>query len=208
MLSKKSAFSLVEMLVGIILISLLIAIAIFSFKYQLMAIDKTQRVGINKVLKFNQLRGSIQSIKYYIVDDYDNLNYPMKKLHTYFIGTKNKINYITKNPLFSKEIAVIKLECIDNNLLYTEEKLYGNIDFLRPSVKEDSRKTTLYDNLNRCEFKYILNDIEYDELIDKVPSSIEIGLATMEIDEQFYINIKSDYNNSIKEVENAIYPVE
>lgn len=205
---KRAAFSLVEMLVAVILITLLIGIAIFSFKYQLIAINKTQKVGINKVLAYNQLRSSIQSMKYYVVDDYDNLNKPMKNLHVYFNGTKDEVNYITTSPLFSKDIALVKLLCLDNELIYQEEPLYGNMNFLRPELGIESRKETIYNNLSNCEFKYIVKNNSIENLSNHIPNAIEIKLESIVYNNEFYINIRSDYNQSVGRIYNVMYPIE
>lgn len=187
------------MLVAVILISLLIGIATFALKYELIAIHKTKKIGINKVITYNQIRSSVQSMKYYIVDDYDMLGYPMEQLHPFFDATKTEITYITQNPLFSQDEAVAQIKCEDNKLVYTEERLYANIDFLRPEILETSRRKILYDNLNDCSFSYLFK-IE-------IPSSVTINLSKNNQVSQIYINVKSDYNRSIGLVRDAMYPL-
>lgn len=208
MSKNREAFSLVEMLIAVILITLLIGLAIFGLKYQLMAIHKTKKIGINKVIKYNQLISSIESMKYYIVDDYDTLNYPMKNLHPYFNGTSSEISFITENPLFSRDIVLVQLKCEENKLLYREEKLYENMDFLRPQLKEQIPEKTFYKDLDKCSFRYILQNKEYEILQDKIPSSVIINLYKNNDINKIYINIKSDYNQSVRIINNAVYPVE
>ncbi len=204
----KSAFSLVEMLVALVLVTLLIGVAIFSFKYQLMAIHKIKKVGVSAVIKYAQLRSSLESVKHYVVDDYDMLNQPMKNLHYYFKGTKKEINYITENPLFSNDIAVVRLKCEEDTLLYKEEKLYGNIDFLRPQLLEESRAMILYKNLDMCEFRYFIDKREYQEVLDIVPNAVSIKMNYKENTQEMYINIHSDNNRSKYYVYDAVYPNE
>ena len=207
-MTKKAGFSLVEMLVAVLLITMLIAVAVFAFKYQLMAIHKTQKVGINKAIIYKQIRSSLQSIKYYIVDEYDNLGYPMKQLHPFFHATKTELNFITESPLFSEDIAIAKLKCEDDKLIYIEEALYGRIDFLRPELLSDSKKTIFYSNLDTCKFTYIFDKKEQVFLKNKIPSSIIIDLSTKKIKTEIFVNVKSDYNRSIGLLNDAIYPIE
>lgn len=205
MKSQRSAFSLVEMLVAIVLITLLIGIAIFAFKYQLIAIHKTQKTGLDKVLKYNQLRSSLQSIKYYVVDDYDMLNKPMKNLHYFFEGKKKGLIYITTNPLFSKETSLVKLQCYESKLLYKEEKLYGSIDFLRPGLLENSREMVLFNDLETCKFEYLLYDIVEQEVVDNIPSAIIFDFTTNRVENEIYVTVQSDYNRSKHIIYDALY---
>lgn len=203
----RTAFSLVEMLVAVILISLLIGIAVFSFKHQLLTIGNLKKVGINKVIHYNQLRASIQSIQYYIVDHYDIVNQPMKKFHPYFNGTKDEVNYITSNPIFSKDIAVVKVECLDDRLVYYEEPLYKDIDYLKPTFKKDSKQSTIYNDLDVCEFEYIKNNNNMQDILDDIPSSIVLSLSSKNRSSDLHIDIKSDYNQSKGYIYDAVYPV-
>lgn len=197
-----------EMLIAVVLISLLIGVAMFSFKHLLITMKKTDFTGINKVLKFNQLRTSIQSIKYYVVDDYDILNNPMKNLHHYFDGTKLQLNYITKSPLFSKDIAVVKLSCLEEALIYQEEPLYGKIDFLRPLVLEDSKRITIYRDLEICEFEYFIKDKKFETITNQVPTAININIKNYKQKIDIYSDIKSDYNITKWKIYDTIYPTD
>ncbi len=195
-----------EMLIAVILISLLIGVAMFSFKHLLLTMKKTDFKGINKVLKFNQLRTSIQSIKYYVVDDYDMLNHSMKNIHHYFSGTKMTMRYITSSPIFSEDIAVVKLSCIDESLVYKEEPLYGKIDFLRPGVLEESRQINIYNDLEVCKFEYFIKDKKFESVANEIPTAINIKIKNNKQKVDLYTNIKSDYNQTLGNTYNAISP--
>jgi len=200
----KKAFSLIEMIVAVLLISILIGIATFAFKYQLISIHKAQKIGINDVLKYNQLRSSIESIKFYVVDDYDMLGRRMKNLHFYFIGTENSINYITENPVFSKNIALARLRCEGTKLIYDEQKLYGSMDFLKPSFTSDSNEMIFYSNLNHCGFLY--KEKKWKKNIQgQVPMAITLNLSSNAVKNNIYISIKNDNNVSKDIIYETIY---
>jgi len=193
---KRAAFSLVEMLVAVILLSLLIGVAIFAFKYQLLAIHKAQKVGLDEVLKYNQLKSSIESMKYYVVDDYDMFNKPMKNLHYYFDADEHQMNFITTNPYFSKNTSVVNIRCEESQLIYQEEKLYGPMDFLSPSLLQTSNKTTVYKNLEACSFKYIYRDRVLTELSNDLPTLIELDTSSNSKEKSFYFSVKPDNNRT------------
>lgn len=208
MSNKKNAFTLVEMLIAVILITLLIGVAIFAFRYQLIAIKKSQKVGFTHALSYNQLRTSLESMKYYVVDNYDMLNQPMKQLHIFFKGNPTELTYITDSPLFSKEVSLAKLSCKDSELLYTEVKLYGQINYLKPALPQDASKVVLYKNLKDCSFKYHIKELTYDTLKNRMPTAITLKLNSHNKTQEIYINIQSDYNISVGIINDAIYPIE
>lgn len=205
MIARK-AFSLVEMLVAVLLITMLIGVAIFAFRYQLIAIHKTKKVGINKVITYNQIKTTLESMKYYVVDDYDMLNKPMKNLHFFFSATNKEINYISQNPLFSKEVALARLKCIDSKLIYKEQRLYGTMDFLRPEFSELAKEMVFYKDLDRCDFRFVLPSLkEVITLKHTLPSAIIIDLSSNKIEHQIFISKKNDYNNTVYRVYDALY---
>jgi len=202
---KREGFTLIEMLVAIVLVSLLVSLAMFSFKYQFTIIKRAKSNGIKTLLRYNQLRSSLQSMDYYVVDDYNTFQNPMKRLHFYFNANKTEVDYITKNPIFSDNISVVKLFCKDKNLMYQEEPLYKRINFLEPEVKKDSQKAILFKNLDKCEFSYSIQNKQLDVLKEILPESIIINIKNKNI-EPIYVNIKSDYNISLGVMQDAIYP--
>lgn len=194
-----------EMLVAVLLMTLLIGVAIFAFRYQIIAIKKTKNIGINRVIAYNQLKSSLESIKFYVVDDYDMLNKSMKNLHFYFQGGEKEISYITQNPIFSTQTSLVRLKCDEEKLLYKEEKLYGTMDFLRPTLPETSREITLYNNLDGCAFKYLKEDVISENLLNTIPESIMIHLSVNELESEIYVKMKNDNNTSKYDVYEALF---
>lgn len=190
------------MLIAVLLLTLLIATAVYSFRFVLLNISKQQFSGIDRLLSYTQLRGSLESMRYYVVDNYDMFLNPMNQLHYFFKGDQKQMIYITQNPIFSNSTAVAKVECKDKKLLYTEEPLYKRIDFTQPKVLKDSPQKVLFSKLANCEFVYHKDRQIKSHLEDIIPNSVEVKLTTQKGALNFYVNVKTDFNVTKAYIEN------
>jgi len=193
---SRNAFSILETLVAVFILTLLITTAVYSFRFVLLHLSKQEFSGIDRLLSYTQLRASLESMRYYVVDDYDAFLNSMNDLHYFFKGEEAQMNYITQNPIFSDSIAVVKLECKEQKLLYTEEPLYGRIDFTQPDVLQDSAQRILFENLVACRFLYRKDGQTLTSLQRNLPTSVELKLATHNQTFDFYIDIRTDHNIS------------
>ena len=206
---KKNGFTLVEMLVAIVLLSLLIGVAVFAFRMQLMNVQKLKTSGLDSVLHYTQLTSPIESMKYYVVQEYDLLGRPMRVMHYFFLGTSKSMRFITTNPNLSESDALVEFICTDKSLVYKEEPLFDRIDFLRPDFLEDSFTTVLYTDLKYCSFSFKNTNGEIlTQLQDDLPRSVIIDLANDEYKKRFFVNVKSDDNLTKSRVYDAVYPAE
>jgi len=196
---------MVETLVALFILSLLITTAVYSFRFILLDISKQEFLGIDRLLSYTQLRASIESMRYFVVDDYDAFLNPMNNLHYFFMGEETKMSYITQSPIFCDSIAVVKLECKEQKLLYNEEPLYGRIDFTQPKTLEDSAQKIVFENLQECRFLYHKDGQTLKSLQRDLPTSIELKLATHNQAFDFYINIATDHNLSKAYIEDYAY---
>jgi len=194
----KKAFTLVEMLVALVLISLLIGVAVFAFRLQLITIHKTKTEGLNNVIKYTQVKSLIESMKYYVVNEYNILDMPIKKLHYYVSGNSKHIKFITTNPIYTNTVALVELSCIDDKLLYREEALFKRIDYLRPDFLADSKSEELYKNLKKCSFEYkTLKATKIEVLNNEMPTGVSINLEIGLKKEIIYSSVKSDDNTTL-----------
>jgi len=199
---RRHAFSLVEMLVATVLITMLLSIAIFSYKHILITFKHIKSNSINRSIDFHQLRSSLQSMHYYIVDDYNNLNQAMKQMHPFIKTTDTQLLYITKNPVFSSGITLASLRCDDNKLIYQEEPLFQKIDFLAPKMPADSPKKIFFDTLVHCELRYQFGRD------GELPRSVTVELKTPYDDIVYTTAIQSDFNSSTYLIERKVYDEE
>lgn len=204
----KRAFTLVEMLVAIVLISLLIGVAVFSFRLQLMSVQKTKTEGLNAVLKYNQIKSAFESIKYYVVQEFDALGRPMRQFDDFFSGDEKHALFITNNPVYSDKVSLVELSCSEGELVYKEQPLYSKyMNYLRPSFTQDHFRTLkIYKDLSRCEFYYIdLHEVLMRNMTKKIPKEIYLRLEQKGKDISIYSKINEDDNLTAARIYDAVY---
>lgn len=202
----KKAFTLVELLVAVVLLTLLIGTALFSYRQVLLNITKAQTNTFNEILKIHQMHTSIESMQHYVVDEYNNFNQPMKKLHVFFVGDENAFKYITLNPTFSTIPSLSSFECKDNSLIYKEEPLYKRIDVNRPLFLDDTPSIVYWKDIESCKFEYSLHKKTLNSLRDVLPTMVKIEFKESNQKEHLYFTtIKSDYNISYGDMYGLLY---
>ena len=202
----KKAFTLVELLVAVLLLTLLIGTALFSYKQILLNITKAQKSTFHEVLKVHQIRTSIESMQHYVVDDYNQFNQAMKKPHIFFSGEKNYFEYISQNPTFSTIPSLSYFECKENTLTYKEEPLYGSMDLNQPRFSEEHHVEAYWHDITACQFEYVVENKTLSSLISKLPEALNISFVDSNDKEHtIFTTIKSDYNITSLEVYELLY---
>ena len=194
----KKAFTLVELLVAVLLLTLLIGTALFSYRYILLNVRKTQTTSIDRVISFNQIKSSIESMQYYVVDDYDYFGNPMKQLHAFFYGDEKGLEFISLNPIFSRETSIVKIGCEDGKFIYKEEAFYKGGDLTKPHLSASYIKKVYAKNITNCLFRYMsINHKLINKIERELPSSVIISYVDEKNrDVTLYNNVKSDFNIS------------
>ena len=202
----KKAFTLVELLVAVLLLTLLIGTALFSYRQVLLNITKAQTSTFTEVLKVHQIRTSIESMQHYVVDEYNQFDQPMKKLHSFFGGNQHYFQYISLNPTLSTIPSLSSFECKDNSLIYKEEPLYQRIDVNRPAFLDDTPFIVYWEDIQSCQFEYTLHGKVLNDLTNKIPTAIKIDfIDSNEKEHTLFSNIQSDYNITRAEIYELLY---
>ena len=202
----KKAFTLVELLVAVLLLTLLIGTALFSYRQILLNITKAQKSTFHEVLKIHQIRTSIESMQHYVVDEYNQFNQPMKKPHIFFLGKKHFFKYISLNPTFSKVPTLSSFECKENSLIYKEEPLYAQMDLNRPAFSKKAHKEIYWDDITSCQFEYIVKNRHLNNLQNRLPEALQISFIKSNAKEHtIFTTIKSDFNITYANVYELLY---
>jgi len=192
---QRNAFTLVEMLVVIVLLTMLIATAVFAYKNMIIHVKQTKRENFNTLYSYHYLRSSISAMNYYVVESEKRFGFQEtleSDFYYFFKGTTDQCTYISKSPLFSEAISVISLRCEENELRYYESLLYGPQDYKDPHILDNAKTKVLYRDLSSCQFLYTTKESTHAELHNKIPLGIQINIQKNEIAHEYYFKIKSN----------------
>ena len=157
----KKAFTLIEILVALFLLTLLLGLAMSALKLYLR--------------NFNDLKVSLplKVINYEILDK--NLKaiypYPINNNKQYFFKqNQNSIKYISLYGFYFDNGVVSQLKCENNKLIYLESPLYNKYqNYLNPKILENIvYKRVLFKAKNICKIKVSKKD--------SMPDFIEIDI--------------------------------
>lgn len=152
-LCKRGAFTLIEMLISILLLTLIIATMMFGFKQSINELQRTQSITPHKVLEYSQMASAIKGMFPYVVEVQEG--FEDKKLKAYIKTQPQLLEFISKNPIYGDEISIIKLECIEEQLIYYEKPLYSmESNYLEPKIEEEDKKKSFFKKLESCQFSY------------------------------------------------------
>ncbi|NOZ91563.1 MAG: type II secretion system protein [Epsilonproteobacteria bacterium] len=189
---NKRGFTLIELLVTIVLFSLLLVTALYSFRFISLNIRNINNTNPQKAVNFSLLRSSINSIYYYVEVDKNELDIN-KKIFYFFEGKKDECYYITNSPLFSKRLSIVHLVFKDSTLWYEEGEIFRKgVDYLNlKSVPRDNKFSILKD-IQKFSFEYVSKQNTKNKLINKIPNLISIIFTKKSKKYQYYFVIKSN----------------
>jgi len=155
-MNNKKAFTLIEMLISILLMTLIVATMMFAFKYSINEFKRINSLVPQKVLKYHQLASLINGMFPYVIEI--QRGFEKKKFEAYIYPKEKSLEFISKNPIYSDKISISKLECDNGELKYYEKLLYSKkSNYLKPKIEESDLKDIFYKDLDNCSFSYKLN---------------------------------------------------
>jgi len=150
----KKAFTLVEVLITIVLLTLLLSTAMFAFKFFIKRLD-TMSLSLPKdAMAYEYLNHSIEGLYFYPI----NIKKNFKTVNQYFFQTTdNSLTYITTTPIYYKTISVAKIQYDNHKLYYYESELYHkNQDYKNPKILKNSYSQILKKEIENFKINYIL----------------------------------------------------
>ncbi len=193
----KKGFTLIELLISIAIFAIIISVVAYSFRFSLNIARYVNYQYAQDLQIISKLRDSLDSIFYYIAQN-DRAVEAEDKFFFYFYGNRKEFKYVTSEPVLYKKnvLTVGKIYKEKDSLILEEYPVYDkNIDYKIPKLKGlQTKKTVIFENVKKVEFKYFLNDKEKSEIKEEIPTLIKIVVSTGKNNEkEFNFRIKSDF---------------
>jgi prepilin-type N-terminal cleavage/methylation domain-containing protein len=157
----KKAFTLIEVLVAVFLLSLLLASLMFAFKLFIKKLNDLVYTLPTRSINYELIYKNISAFYPYFLQSRDK-----KQLKLFFKNEKNYIEYISNYPLYYNRMVISRLECSNHKLLYSESLLFDKKqNYNNPVVFQNNFKKVLFKYKHICKIDVQKNDNNFPELI-------------------------------------------
>jgi len=193
----RQAFTIIEVIVTFVIMSMLIFFAIYSFRYSISNIRHAVYYLPKKTITYSLLDKTFSGIYYHVVEKNP------KEFVDFFYGDSTKMIFITSSPFFSKQLSFSSLSYKDKKIIYTEDKLYTKyMNFTEPKMTSQAKEIVLFENISLCTFTYIMDNGDINKSVSEViPIGIDINKYHL------IFSIGSDYKNNKVYMYNEKYPM-
>ena len=187
MQKNKLAFTLMELLITITLFTLLLATALYSFRFMSLNVRKINNTNPEIVMNYTILRDAFSSMYHYI-----DVN-PLSKIGKdryffYFKGTSNGCKFITQSGYFYNELVLVNLIFKDEQLWYAESKIFSkNINYKEINNIKFYKKKRVLKNVHDLSFSYTIDEKKSLELFNKLPTSVSLTFKNQKNQQKKYI---------------------
>lgn len=195
MKKNKPAFTLIELLVTIVLFSLLLATALYSFRFISINIRHINNTNPQRAMNFNFLKDVFSSTYYYIDTD-EKVKKGRNRFYHYFEGSKKSCRFISNASVFYDELVVVQLTVKNNKLLYEEGKIFAkNIDYKKINTIKLTQKIKILENIEALNFSYERKGRKNNVISKKIPDKVQINFQKNKKNYSYIFSIKS--NNTL-----------
>jgi len=195
---KKKGFTLIELLVTIVLFSLLLATALYSFRFISINIRNINNTNPKKAINYDLLRGAFNSLYYYIDSNSNDMDID-KRLYLYFYGEPHRCRFITKSSIFYNQIVIAEISYKNKELWYKESKIFDKkIDYKQLNKIKMDKKFLVLKNIEELKFRYTFNSNNHDSLEKRIPRLVAIEFKFNLKDYSYLFYIKSEDIDKLK----------
>ena len=193
-------FTLVELLVSIIIISVMLVLASVALRNMLLSWNRLAVPYPKEALAFHRLQSAVHSLMPYANLQSDGYGSNLDIMAFYFDGSKDSCTFITSSPLFGKGPALVRIYLKENQLMVAETVLYSkNSDYQNPEENKTTSHFVFADDVRTLQFEYQEQKWKNPELEYPYPTLLRINLEMMDGTVTSYsFCIRSDYPEKLQ----------
>jgi len=152
---NKSAFSLIEVLVAMVIVSLITTTGMFSFKLAINQIDRQSSLSFDEAMRFSQIKNLFNAAYFYVEEKKDRFNNEHFYYEYLFNKDEKEITFVSNAPLYGKNLSLINLKIVNDKLIYKEEKIYSRKqDYKNPIFLDGAIEHILLNDIVNAKFSY------------------------------------------------------
>ena len=165
--SQAKGFTLIEVLVAMVIFSLVMTVAVSSYRLSIINLTKQDRsLDLNTFTTIKLINKQIKSLKpfFYTLDNGEKA--------PFFIGTENTMLFITETPILQDSPLAIAMLYIDKKRIYYCEVTFGSQALTSLKSTIPCEEKIEYLNVENAKFSYLIhkfnpNDFRTQNLLKK-----------------------------------------
>jgi prepilin-type N-terminal cleavage/methylation domain-containing protein len=172
---NRKAFTLIETLVAIALLSVVITIAAYSFRFSTDIIKFLKTPSLQELENLSRLRDSLNSLFFFLSED-EKIRDIEKKFSFFFKGNSHYLVFITTRPFVHKRDSLYLLEVKFNNgkLEVREYPVYDPlVNYKNPSIPSKVSPVILLSEIKDLNIEYLKDGKWQNVIKGEIPELIK-----------------------------------
>jgi prepilin-type N-terminal cleavage/methylation domain-containing protein len=203
--NRSAGFTLIELLVSLTIFSLLVGMAMYSFRYFGVALGSLQVSYAEQVQKITHLHDCVGSMDYYVGERPSALE-RSKNFFYLFRGTPREMTFVSSRPFNGTGMALCRILQRNDQVIVEEAPIHSpHNNYQNPTLDtKDRTETVLFSDVRNFSLVYAIGTTVTDTLSEKHPELITITVETENRTEQHLFRVRTNFTNK-KDIMRAIH---
>jgi len=191
---NRAAFSLIEVLVAMVIVSLITTTGMFAFKLSISQINRQDSLTFEEPMHFTQLKNLFNATYFYTKEVRDPFK-PNEFEYIYmFTKSEREITFVSDAPIYSKKLSLINLKIIDDKLIYKETAIYDEKqDYKNPVFFEDTVEHEILHNIQNAKFIYEKPIDLPKDFESNIPKLVTLKFERVDVEFRYIFDIKYNF---------------
>jgi len=193
---NKPGFSLIEVLVAMVIVSLITTTGMFAFKLAINQIDRQSSLTFDEPMRFTQIKNLFNATYFYVEEKNDKFRIDEFEYIYKFNKNEREITFVSNAPIYTKQISLINLKIQDRKLMYKEEPIYTERqNYKAPVFFNDTREYEILNEISNASFSYEDAIDLPKEISLNIPKIIKLNFLKNNIQYTYIFDTKYNFYN-------------